>query len=128
MNPSNNPIEHQPTVQSSPEQMAKTPPAAEALRPTSQPAEAVQQPIAPPAPQAPVAPPATETPAQASEQASSDLTAADVDVIEKPWVDKAEAIIEQNKDNPFEEEKAEDKLSAQYQKQRFDIDVGDNNS
>ncbi len=49
--------------------------------------------------------------------------AADVDVIEKEWVDKAEAIIAKTAGDPHAEEEAIEDLTIDYMKKRYDKDV-----
>ena len=61
-------------------------------------------------------PPPTQVPA-------TNLPAADGDLIEKHWVDRAEQIITSDKDDPQKEEADEENLSNQYLKQRFNYDV-----
>ena len=75
----------------------------------------------------PVATPADQS-APAATQPSATSTppaAADAEVIEKPWVEKAEHIIEQTKADPQAEEAAEEQLNRDYLKQRFNFDVRD---
>lgn len=43
----------------------------------------------------------------------------DVDVIEKQWVDKAKAIVNQHKHDPYNQEKEIGKLQADYLKKRY---------
>ncbi|HET7630275.1 MAG TPA: hypothetical protein VFK03_02780 [Candidatus Saccharimonadales bacterium] len=47
------------------------------------------------------------------------LTAGDDDLIEKEWVDKAKQIISETKDDPYAQEKAVNKLQADYLKKRY---------
>ena len=47
----------------------------------------------------------------------------DNDLIEKEWIDKAKKIIEQTKDNPYEQEKEVSKLQADYIRTRYGKDV-----
>lgn len=49
--------------------------------------------------------------------------AADVDVIEKEWVDKAEAIIASTAGDPHAEEEAIEDLTIDYMKKRYDKDI-----
>jgi len=51
------------------------------------------------------------------------LEADDVELIEKPWVDSVEKIIDTSKDDPFTEDTEHHKLSREYKKTRFNIDV-----
>jgi hypothetical protein len=54
--------------------------------------------------------------------------AADADLIEKAWVDKAKQIVEQTKNDPYEQQKALSKFKADYIKKRYnkDVNVADN--
>lgn len=47
----------------------------------------------------------------------------DVDVIEKEWVDKAKSIVDENKHDPYNQEKETSKLQADYLKKRYGKDV-----
>lgn len=49
--------------------------------------------------------------------------AADVDVIEKEWVDKAEDIIAKTAGDPHAEEEAIEDLTIDYMKKRYDKDI-----
>lgn len=51
------------------------------------------------------------------------VTAADEEVIEKEWVDKAKKIITQTKDDPYKQEKEVSKLQADYLKKRYGKDI-----
>lgn len=51
------------------------------------------------------------------------VTAADVDVIEKEWVDKAEEVIAKNAGDPHAEEEAIEDLQIDYLKKRYGKDV-----
>lgn len=55
----------------------------------------------------------------------SDLPAlaSDDEVIEKEWVDKAKKIVDQTKDDPYQQEKEVSKLQADYLKKRYGKDV-----
>ena len=50
--------------------------------------------------------------------------AADDDLIEKDWVDKAKKIISDTKDNPHQQEKEISELQVKYLKDRFKIEIG----
>lgn len=50
-------------------------------------------------------------------------TAADEDLIEKEWVDKAKKIISTTKNDPYEQEKEVSKLQADYLKKRYGKEV-----
>jgi hypothetical protein len=49
--------------------------------------------------------------------------AADEEVIEKEWVDKAKKIVAQTKDDPYKQEKEVSKLQADYLKKRYGKEV-----
>lgn len=60
------------------------------------------------------------TPAAASPVQSSDLPAAqDTDLIEKEWVHKAKAIVEQTKEDPYKQSEALTMFKADYMKKRY---------
>lgn len=75
-------------------------------------------PVVTPAPIAPTTPLTTTV--------SDDDTppiAADVDLIEKTWVRKAKAVVERNKDDPYNQNKEVNKVKASYIKKRYNKDV-----
>lgn len=90
-------------------------------------------------PQAPAEPPAVipaapaqpflPTPAQqptttsAPTSVGNPLVAADDDLIEKEWVDKAKKIVQQTRSDPYTQEKEVSKLQADYMKKRYGKDV-----
>lgn len=80
------------------------------------------QPVNLPIPQ-PITPTLSLAPADTSLDnqivANSPAIADDVDVIEKIWVDKAKAIVNQNKHDPYNQEKEIGKLQADYLKRRY---------
>lgn len=47
------------------------------------------------------------------------LTAAEIDRIEKEWVDKAKSIVARTHDDPFEQNNEMSKVKAEYIKKRF---------
>lgn len=53
----------------------------------------------------------------------SPLIADDVDLIEKEWVNKAKAIVEQTRDDPFKQNKEINKIKADYIKKRYNKDI-----
>lgn len=55
----------------------------------------------------------------------SPLVAADDDLIEKEWVDKAKKIVEDTKDDPHMREKAVGKLQADYLRKRYGKELGE---
>lgn len=62
----------------------------------------------------------------ATQSADDDLpaVAADDDLIEKEWVDKAKQIISQTRDDPAEREKQVGRLQADYLKKRYGKELG----
>ncbi len=52
------------------------------------------------------------------------LVAADEDVIEKEWVDKAKAIIQQTKDDPYKRTQQVNALQRDYLQKRYGKVVG----
>lgn len=77
----------------------------------------VQIPAVPPAIGAAGAQGATQSAAPAA--TAGPVQAADVDVIEKEWVDQANRIIEQTKNDPHAEEEAVEALQIDYLKKRY---------
>lgn len=71
------------------------------------------QPATPVAQNQPPANPATGAP----------QTAGDVDVIEKEWVDQANKIVDQTKEDPYAEEEAVEALQVDYLKKRYGHNV-----
>lgn len=51
------------------------------------------------------------------------LVAADEDLVEKEWVDKAKKIVNATKDDPYNQEKQVSKLQADYLKKRYGKEV-----
>lgn len=97
------------------------------------PERAGSQPTPPPAPpqilpQAqplPVPAPQPSTAAAASQVAIDDtpLVAADEDLIEKEWVDKAKKIVTETKSDPYAQEDKVSRLQADYIKKRYGKDI-----
>jgi hypothetical protein len=80
-------------------------------------AAAVSQPATPVVnAQIPVAIPATPT--------TGPIVAADEDVIEKEWVDKAKQIITETKDDPYQRSNRVNELQKDYLKKRYGKDLG----
>lgn len=86
--------------------------------------QAVAMPVLPmPVPQPQVVPmpivaqPVNDTPA----------VAADDDLIEKEWVDKAKKIIAETKDDPYKREQEVSKLQADYLRKRYGREIGISN-
>lgn len=86
------------------------------------PSAPVQPPAATPSAVAPQTP-RVAPPQQASVSTNAQLTTAGGDKIEKEWVDRVDAIIEQHAQDPFVEEEAHEDLSATYLKKRFNLDI-----
>lgn len=76
----------------------------------------VVQPLALPADDVAVAVPDDFQPSQAQ---TNDATAADVDRIEKQWIDRAKAIVAQTKDDPYAQNREMSKVKAAYIEKRF---------
>ena len=75
------------------------------------------QPIQVPQPQQP-------QPTPASTQVDDNpIVAADEDLIEKEWVDKAKLIIARTKHDPYEQEKEISRLQADYLKKRYGKEI-----
>ena len=62
---------------------------------------------------------ATDTPTD-----TTPLVAADDDLIEKEWVDKAKAIVVKTKDDPYQREQEVGKLQADYLRKRYGKELG----
>lgn len=60
---------------------------------------------------------------QSSSASGMPTQAADVDLIEKEWVDRAKLIVSQTRDDPHEQESEVGKLQAEYLKQRYGRDI-----
>lgn len=52
------------------------------------------------------------------------LSAADDDLIEKEWVDKAKQIISKTKDDPYQREREISRLQVEYLKKRYGKELG----
>ena len=77
-----------------------------------QPQSVVTDPKAPPAPPVP-APVVDDSPAVAD----------DVDVLEKEWVNKAKVIVDQTRQDPYEQERQAIRLQASYLKKRYGKEI-----
>lgn len=63
--------------------------------------------------------------AAASQPVDDDISiAADEDLIEKEWVDKAKKVIAQTKDDPYRQEREVSKLQADYLMKRYGKTLG----
>ena len=90
------------------------------------PAAVNSMPVLPPIQVAPAAP-APRVQEDTSISTVSDdipLIAADDDLIEKEWVDKAKKIITQTKDDPYRREQEVNKLQAEYLRKRYGRELG----
>lgn len=90
----------------------------------------VEQNAAPPPIPVPLPPPVVPVPATA--QAADDTSvgptlAADDDLIEKEWVDKAKKIIADTRDDPYRREQEVSKLQADYLRKRYGKELGVSN-
>lgn len=74
-----------------------------------------------PGPGASAVAPATTT------STANPVTAADVDVIEPEWVDKAEQVVQSHYGDPYGEEEAIEALQEDYLQKRYGIKVADPN-
>lgn len=63
----------------------------------------------------------------ASDDSASPTIAADDDLIEKEWVDKAKKIIAETRDDPYRREQEVSKLQADYLRKRYGKDLGVSN-
>ena len=66
--------------------------------------------------------PSPQQPTQSAQPVTTDnnpVQAADDDIVEKEWVDKAKKIVAQTKDDPYNQEKEVSKLQADYLKKRY---------
>lgn len=77
---------------------------------------------------APLMPTAVQTPPQSAAQPADDnpSTAADEDLIEKEWVDRAKKIISATQDDPAAREREVAKLQEDYLKKRYGKHLGAN--
>lgn len=57
---------------------------------------------------------------------ASPLVAADEDLIEKEWVDKAKKVILETKDDPYRREQEVKKIQIDYVRKRYGREIGDN--
>lgn len=80
-------------------------------------APAVAVPVPPPVVDPVASPPPVQT-------TSSPLVAADEDLIEKEWVDKAKEIIEQTKDDPHKRTERVNELQRDYLQKRYGKVIG----
>jgi len=81
------------------------------------------EPVAPVV-QLPVPVPVTDDANNASSDDSTPAVAADDDLIEKEWVDKAKKVIAETKDDPYQRERAVGKLQVEYLRKRYGKELG----
>lgn len=82
------------------------------------------QPSAPaPAAVTPAAQPLTADDITMPPASLAPIIADDVDLIEKEWVEKAKQIVEQTKDDPYQQTKAITEVKADYIKKRYNRDL-----
>jgi len=108
--PSSSPERAEPTPEGNPERVGQAVPA-----------------VSPPgALPIPVVLPATQTVDDATSTSSDDnpAVAADEDLIEKEWVDKAKKVIAETRDDPHKREQAVGKLQSDYLKKRYGKELG----
>ncbi len=60
-----------------------------------------------------------------ADDVSLPLVAADEDLIEKEWVDKAKKIIQETKDDPYRREQEVKKIQIDYVRKRYGREIGD---
>lgn len=60
-----------------------------------------------------------------TDDTATPIAAADDDLIEKEWVDKAKKIIEDTKDDPYRRELEIGKLQREYIRKRYGREIGD---
>ncbi|HSX46785.1 MAG TPA: hypothetical protein VLF87_02235 [Patescibacteria group bacterium] len=111
----------QESTPSNPEQAATKPEAPASKAPIATPAPAPSaQPLTPLNSGAPT--PATAAAAKPTPM-NDPMIADDADLIEKEWVVKAKAIVEQTKDDPYEQNREMNKVKASYLKKRYNKDL-----
>jgi hypothetical protein len=71
----------------------------------------------------PVAPPQPVAQQQAMAADDTPLVAADDDLIEKAWVDKAKKIVVATRDDPYAQEREVSKLQADYLQKRYGKEI-----
>jgi hypothetical protein len=76
-----------------------------------------------PTPQLPSAPVSNQSSPPSPSSPPNPAQAGDVDVIEKEWVDQANLIVNQTKEDPYQEEEAIESLQTDYLKKRYGHEV-----
>jgi hypothetical protein len=84
-----------------------------------------QPPVVAATPQATLPAPQVSEDAAAPPNDDTPLVAADEDLIEKEWVDKAKKILTETKDDPYEREQRVKKLQLEYVRKRYGREIGD---
>lgn len=112
-----NPAEGLPTPDSG--EAVASPPASPSQTPVATPTSAPEPAVS----LDPASGPVVASPAAVSPAGSTPTVAADVDVIEKEWVDKADEIIKKTAGDPHAEEEAVEALQVDYLKKRYGKDV-----
>jgi len=115
MNPQNN-------VKSGTPGGLSLPPVNPVPAPVSQDATTTQQPSVPTA-NTPQPAPAPTTQPQATPDDATPLIADDDDLIEKEWVEKAKALVDQTKNDPYKQNQVMNKFKATYIKKRYNKDI-----
>lgn len=108
-------------LQASPER------AAEQSREREQNMQAVDRAMPAPPPVLPMPAPQSQVVAMPAPTIPADdnpVVAADDDLIEKEWVDKAKKIIAETRDDPYKREREVSRLQADYLQKRYGRDVG----
>ncbi|MBI5357425.1 hypothetical protein HZB74_01100 [Candidatus Saccharibacteria bacterium] len=63
------------------------------------------------------------SPSQSASNIAAPDDAADADLIEKEWVERAKQIVDHTKDDPHEQQKALSRMKADYMKKRYNKDI-----
>jgi Txe/YoeB family toxin of Txe-Axe toxin-antitoxin module len=64
-------------------------------------------------------------PTSVADDTAAAMTAADQDLIEKEWVDKAKKIINETRDDPYRREQEVSKLQIEYIRKRYGREIGE---
>jgi len=122
MEPTNQP---QPLPEKAPESSLETPVVSQVDRaPVAPPSTpAVAQPVAQVSVVPPLGTPTPVAPTPVPTATGTPATADDVDVIEKEWVDAAQAVVAKNAEDPHAEEEGFEDLQVDYLKKRYGKDI-----
>jgi len=71
----------------------------------------------------PIVPPATDEPSAVPDDDDTPPIAGDVDLIEKTWVRKAKQVVDQTKDDPYNQNKQINRVKAGYVKKRYNKEI-----